>query len=115
MKPASRPRMRVRAGVPAATRAPRVPAASPPGSLLGLVHDAAGVPDAAGLTGATQSSDTVQPSHQVAAAWLASDNLLMPHLPWFVTGTPSGKALIEAIARVVDDLDERMRAHLEGR
>lgn len=33
---------------------------------------------------------------------------------WFVTGTPSGKALIEAIARVVDNLDERTRAHLEG-
>jgi hypothetical protein len=33
---------------------------------------------------------------------------------WFVTGTPSGKALIEATARVVDDLAERTRAHLEG-
>ena len=34
---------------------------------------------------------------------------------WFVTGTPSGKALIEAVARVVDDLGERTRAYLEGR
>jgi hypothetical protein len=33
---------------------------------------------------------------------------------YFVTGTPSGKALIEAIARVVDNLDERTRAYLEG-
>ncbi len=33
---------------------------------------------------------------------------------WFVTGTPSGKALIEATARVVDDLAERTRAHLGG-
>lgn len=33
---------------------------------------------------------------------------------WFVTGAPSGKALIEAVARVVDDLDERTRAYLEG-
>lgn len=33
---------------------------------------------------------------------------------WFVAGTPSGKALIEAVARVVDDLGERTRAHLEG-
>jgi hypothetical protein len=31
---------------------------------------------------------------------------------WFVTGAPSGKALIEATARVVDDLAERTRAHL---
>lgn len=29
---------------------------------------------------------------------------------WFVTGAPSGKALIEAVARVVDDLAERAHA-----
>ena len=34
---------------------------------------------------------------------------------WFVTGTPSGKALIEAVASVVDDLGERTQAYLEGR
>jgi hypothetical protein len=30
---------------------------------------------------------------------------------WFVTGAPSGKALIEAAARVVDDLAGQTRAH----
>jgi hypothetical protein len=29
---------------------------------------------------------------------------------WFVTGTPSGKALAQAAARVVDDLADRTRA-----
>jgi regulator of protease activity HflC (stomatin/prohibitin superfamily) len=28
---------------------------------------------------------------------------------WFVTGAPSGRALVEAVARVVDDLAERTR------
>lgn len=28
---------------------------------------------------------------------------------WFVTGVPTGEALIEAVARVVDDLAERAR------
>ena len=31
---------------------------------------------------------------------------------WFVTGAPSGKALVEAVARVVDDLAERTRAYV---
>jgi hypothetical protein len=31
---------------------------------------------------------------------------------WFVAGAPSGKALVEATARVVDDLAERTRAHV---
>ena len=31
---------------------------------------------------------------------------------WFVTGAPSGKALVEAAARVVDDLAGRTRAHV---
>lgn len=34
---------------------------------------------------------------------------------WFVTGTPSGKALVEAAAQVVDDLTDRIRAYLSGR
>jgi hypothetical protein len=33
---------------------------------------------------------------------------------WFVTGTPSGKALIEAAARVVDDLADRIRTYLNA-
>jgi hypothetical protein len=31
---------------------------------------------------------------------------------WRVTGTPSGKALVEAAAQVVDDLADRTRAHM---
>jgi hypothetical protein len=31
---------------------------------------------------------------------------------WFVTGVPSGKALIEATVRAIDDFDERIRAYL---
>jgi hypothetical protein len=31
---------------------------------------------------------------------------------WFVTGTPSGRALVEAAAQVVDDLAARTRAHI---
>jgi Transposase DDE domain group 1 len=34
---------------------------------------------------------------------------------WFVTGTPSGKALVEAAAQVVDDLVDRIRAYLNRR
>jgi len=34
---------------------------------------------------------------------------------WFVTGSPSGKALAEAAARVVDDLAGRTRAYLHQR
>ena len=31
---------------------------------------------------------------------------------WFVTGTPSGKALVEAAAHVVDDLADQIRAYV---
>jgi hypothetical protein len=34
---------------------------------------------------------------------------------WFVTGTPSGKALVEAAVQVVDDLTERIRAYVAQR
>jgi hypothetical protein len=33
---------------------------------------------------------------------------------WFVTGTPSGQALVEAAAQVVDDLSDRTRARLNS-
>ncbi len=33
---------------------------------------------------------------------------------WFVTGTPSGEALAEAAAQVIDDLSDRTRAHLNS-
>lgn len=33
---------------------------------------------------------------------------------WFVTGTPSGKALAESAAHVVDDLADRTRAYYGG-
>jgi len=33
---------------------------------------------------------------------------------WFVTGTPSGRALVEAAAWVVDDLAGRLRAYCDG-
>jgi hypothetical protein len=33
---------------------------------------------------------------------------------WFVTGTPSGKALAEAAGQVTDELAPRIRAHLSG-
>ena len=33
---------------------------------------------------------------------------------WFVTGTPSGKALAESAAQVVDDLADRTRAYYGG-
>jgi hypothetical protein len=33
---------------------------------------------------------------------------------WFVTGTPSGEALVRAVAEVVDDLAEPMRAYYWG-
>jgi hypothetical protein len=33
---------------------------------------------------------------------------------WIVTGTPSGKALVEAAAQVTDDLAPRIRAYLSG-
>ena len=32
---------------------------------------------------------------------------------WFVTGRPSGKALVEAAARVVDDLADRTRTYIQ--
>ena len=31
---------------------------------------------------------------------------------WFVTGAPSGKALVEAAAQVVDDLADQLRAYV---
>ena len=31
---------------------------------------------------------------------------------WFVTGRPSGRALVGAAARIVDDLADRIRAHI---
>ena len=31
---------------------------------------------------------------------------------WYVTGTPSGEALVRAAAQVVDDLAGRARAHI---
>jgi hypothetical protein len=33
---------------------------------------------------------------------------------WLVTGAPSGKALVEAAAAVVDDIAPRARAHLDS-
>jgi hypothetical protein len=33
---------------------------------------------------------------------------------FFVTGTPSGRELLEAVAQVVDDLADRSRAHMRG-
>jgi hypothetical protein len=33
---------------------------------------------------------------------------------WFVTGVPSGGALVRAVAEVLDDLAERTRAHVRG-
>lgn len=33
---------------------------------------------------------------------------------WFVTGTPSGLAMVEAVAQVVDDLSDRTRAYLDN-
>jgi hypothetical protein len=33
---------------------------------------------------------------------------------WFVTGNPLGKALVEAVARVVDDPAERTVAYMCG-
>ena len=33
---------------------------------------------------------------------------------WYVTGRPSGKALVVAAAQVVDDLADRLRAHIES-
>lgn len=33
---------------------------------------------------------------------------------WFVTGTPSGEALVRAVAEVLDDLAEQTRAHIRG-
>lgn len=33
---------------------------------------------------------------------------------WVVTGTPSGQALVEAAAHVVDDLSDRTRAYLNS-
>jgi hypothetical protein len=31
---------------------------------------------------------------------------------WFVTGTPSGESLVEAVARVVDELADQARAYI---
>jgi hypothetical protein len=33
---------------------------------------------------------------------------------WFVTGTPSGRELTEAVARVVDELADKTRPAIEG-
>ena len=33
---------------------------------------------------------------------------------WFVTGTPSGEALVRAVAEVLDDLAEQTWAHIKG-
>ena len=33
---------------------------------------------------------------------------------WFVTGTPSGDALVRAVAEVLDDLAEQTWAHIRG-
>jgi hypothetical protein len=33
---------------------------------------------------------------------------------WFVTGTPSGEALVRAVAEVLDDLAEQTWAHIRG-
>lgn len=34
---------------------------------------------------------------------------------WYVTGTPSGEALVRAAAKVVDDLADRARSHIATR
>jgi hypothetical protein len=33
---------------------------------------------------------------------------------WFVTGTPSGEAMVRAVAAVVDDLADLARVYVEG-
>ena len=33
---------------------------------------------------------------------------------WFVTGTPSGEALVRAVAEVVDDLADQTRGYVGG-
>ncbi len=33
---------------------------------------------------------------------------------WFVTGIPSGEALVRAVGEVLDDLAEQTRAHVRG-
>jgi hypothetical protein len=55
---------------------------------------------------------------RIAAALLAVDGVEsageMDREVWFVTGSPSGEAMVRAVAAVVDDLSGRTRAYAGG-
>lgn len=55
---------------------------------------------------------------RIAAAIEAVDGVAtaeeMDREVWFVTGTPSGEALVRAVASVVDDLTDQTREYVQG-
>ena len=55
---------------------------------------------------------------RIAAALLSVDGVATAEEEdrdvWFVTGAPSGKALTEAVAQVVDELADQARAYVHG-
>jgi hypothetical protein len=57
--------------------------------------------------------------HRIAAALRSVEGVEaageMDREVWFVTGTPSGDALVRAVGEVLDDLAEQTWAHVNGR